>query len=98
MFPYVLKVNNYQVLEMWPNSGNSEPQTRGLGNEKSQNVRIFHTSRRKSFEQPPERRDFPDNQGMSGTYFHVGVKVTFTEVSFEHAWIEVSVSICVQSQ
>jgi len=37
-------------------------------------------------------------RGMSGKYFHVWVKVTFTEVSFEHAWIEVSVSICVQGQ
>ena len=45
MFPYMFMVNTYQGLELWPNSGNSEPQNHGLGKYKSQNVRIFHTSR-----------------------------------------------------
>ena len=32
------------------------------------------------------------------SFTQVRVKVTFAEVSFENAWIEVSVSICVQGQ
>ena len=32
------------------------------------------------------------------SFTQVRVNVTFTEVSFEHAWIEVSVSICFQGQ
>jgi hypothetical protein len=43
----------------------------------------------------PQRARFPR---PSGKYVHVRVKVAFTEVSFEHAWIEVSVSICFQGQ
>jgi len=65
---------------------------------KSQNVRIFHTSRRTYFEQLPKGAISPTIREMPWKSFHVRVKVTFTEVSFEHAWIEVSVSICVQGQ
>ena len=45
VFPYVSMVNHYHGLELWPNSGNSEPQIMVWENDKSQNVRIFHTSR-----------------------------------------------------
>ena len=43
----------------------------------------------------PQRVRFPR---PSGKYVHVKVKVACTDVSFEHAWIEVSVSICFHGQ
>ena len=99
MFPYVFKLNTYQGLELWPNSGHSEPQNHGLRKckiTKCQNLshfpqKIFRTA-------PPKGAISLSIRGMSGKYVHVRVKVTFTEVSFEHGWIEVSVSICVQGQ
>ena len=69
VFPHVSSVNNYQGLELWPNNGNSEPRNHVLRNEKSQNVKIFHTSRRYYSEQPPKGAISHTIRDMSGKYF-----------------------------
>ena len=66
--------------------------------EQSQNVRIVYTSHWNYFEQLPKGEISVTIRGMPGKYVHVSVKVTFTGVSFEHAWIEVSVAICFQGE